>query len=126
MSSNKTDKSADRMIYACAGVANTGYLADRVARYWMQSGEGRMSCLAAIGAGTKKFIDEASTSKENVVIDGCPIACGRRIFEAQGLSFRHLTTTDFGVVKGETEISDSLVHDVADRMLKEAGSLQER
>ncbi len=48
MSNDKDENSADRMIYACAGVANTGYPADRVARYWMQSGEGRMSCLAAL------------------------------------------------------------------------------
>jgi len=65
-----------------------------------------MTCLAAMGADHSGFIESAKAADENIVIDECPIACGKRIFK----------TTDFGVEKGKTKIDDELVTDVQRRM----------
>ena len=113
MSNSAAEQTGERIVYACSGVANTGYLADRIARRWMQNGIARMSCLAAVGAADDDFIQAASKADANIVIDGCPKACGKRIFAAHRLGCTHLKTTDFDVIKGETKITDEIVIDVA-------------
>jgi uncharacterized metal-binding protein len=98
-----------KLIYACSGAANTGYLADSVARKLMRDGTGKMTCLAAIGADLSGFIESAKCAQKNIVIDGCPVACGRKIFEKNGLPFEHFITTEYGVEKGKTEITQDVV-----------------
>ena len=122
MNNNTNEQNRTRMVYACSGVANTGFLADRIARRWMQNGNARMSCLAAVGAADDGFLAAASDANENVVIDGCPKACGKRIFAAHRIAITHLMTTDFDVVKGETPIDDELVEQVGDRMREQIAS----
>ena len=114
---NTHEQKTRRIAYACSGVANTGLLADLIARRWMTNGDARMSCLAAVGAADDDFITAAAGADENVVIDGCPKACGERIFAAHRIAITHLKTTDFDVVKGETPITDELVEQVSERML---------
>ncbi len=101
-----------RLLYACAGAANTGLLADRAVRLLARSGAGKMTCLASMGAGISGFIESAGGADANVVIDGCPIACGAKIFRGLKIPYRHFTTTDFDVEKGKTEITDELVEQV--------------
>lgn len=71
-------------IYTCSGAANTGLLADRVARQLAISGQGSLTCLAAVGAGLESFIKSAGCAARNIVIDGCPVACGKLILEKRG------------------------------------------
>lgn len=105
-----------KLIYACAGAANTGYLADQVARKLSRDGVGDMTCLAAVGADLSGFVQSAKAADMNVVIDGCPITCGKLIFEAKGLAFTHLVATDFGVEKKKTEITPSVIDRVSAEM----------
>ena len=53
-----------RLLYACSGAANTGLLADNVARRLGKLGAGDMTCLAAIGAELSGFVESA---KEQVL-----------------------------------------------------------
>ena len=55
---------------------------------------------------------EAQDASKNIVIDGCPIGCGKTIFETLGIPFEHLVTTDFGVEK-KTLITEELITTVA-------------
>jgi len=106
------DAKAVTVIYACSGVANTGLLADQVARRFHADGTGKMTCLAAMGAETPKFISEAKAASRRIVIDGCPISCGEAIFKRLGIPFEHYRTTDFGVEKGKTPITPELIDNV--------------
>ncbi|HOJ63183.1 MAG TPA: putative zinc-binding protein [Spirochaetota bacterium] len=101
-----------KLVYACSGAANTGYLADRVSRKLMKEKKGSMTCLAAMGAELSGFIESAKSAEKNIVIDGCPVACGKKIFERLGLPYTHFVTTDFGVQKGKTEITEDLIDDI--------------
>ena len=103
--------SAD-LLYACSGAANTGYLADRVARSMASNGSGKMTCLAAVGAELSGFVESARGAERNIVIDGCPVACGAAVFSRLGLAFEHAVMTDHGVEKGKTEITDRVVSEV--------------
>ncbi len=106
-----------KLIYSCSGAANTGYLADQTARKMMKNGKGKMTCLAAIGADLSGFIESAKCAQENIVIDGCPVGCGEKIFKKMGLNYTHFVTTDFGVEKGKTEITDEIVENTSDKII---------
>jgi len=71
-----------------------------------------MSCLVSMGANQPKFLQDARDSWKNVVIDGCPIACGKKIFETLGIPFEHFITTDYGVEKKKTPITEELIASV--------------
>jgi len=92
----------------------------------MQIGLGKMTCLAAVGAGHSGFVESAKAADENIVIDGCPISCGKQIFEESGISFTHLKTTDFGVEKGKTKIDNELVTNVQRRMASTLLGIEEK
>jgi uncharacterized metal-binding protein len=104
------------LLYACSGAANTGLLADQVMRKLNRDGVGDSTCLAAVGADLSGFVESARSATKNIVIDGCPVACGKRIFEARGLSFEHFVMTEFGVEKGKTAITGDLIETIASRV----------
>lgn len=105
-----------RLLYACSGAANTGMLADQVARKLARDGEGSMTCLAAVGADLSGFLTSARSVDKNVVIDGCPVACGKKIFEAKHLPYMHYILTEFGVEKGKTVITGEIIDRVSDEI----------
>mgnify|MGYP001810508090 CR=1 FL=1 len=109
---------ATKLIYACAGAANTGYLADQVARKLNRDGSGDMTCLAAVSADLSGFIQSAKEADRNVVLDGCPVGCGKKIFESKGLPFMHFVTTDFGVEKKKTVITQEVIDRVTGEICK--------
>lgn len=101
------------LIYACSGAANTGELADLVARGLSKDKTGSMTCLAAMGANFSGFIEPAKSADNNIVIDGCPMACGKKIFDNLGISnFQHFIITKYGVEKGKTAITGKVIEDV--------------
>jgi len=110
--------STTKLIYSCAGAANTGYLADQVARKLNREGAGNMTCLAAVSADLSGFIQSAKEADKNVVLDGCPVACGKKIFESKGLPFVQFVMTDFGVEKKKTEITQEVIDRVAGEICK--------
>jgi uncharacterized metal-binding protein len=118
-----SDKSASDhtvLIYACSGVANTGFLSDQVARKLHKESFGKMTCLAAVAAGQEKFQVAATEADVNLVLDGCPLTCGAKIFSAAGLPFKHLQMTDFGVKKGETAITPELIAQISTKVREAA------
>lgn len=97
------------LITACSGAANVGLLADQVARALRADKAGSMTCLAALGAGLSGYVESAKGADRNVVIDGCPVACGTKIFAKLGIACEPYLMTDFGVEKGKTAITPELV-----------------
>ena len=102
-----------RMLYACSGAADVGQIADMTARKLAKDKFGSMSCLAGIGAGLPGFLDSAKES-ENLIIDGCPVSCGRKMFENHGLPFTEIILTQQGLVKGSTPPSPEVVDNMAE------------
>jgi len=71
------------------------------------------TCLSAVGADLSGFLQSARNATRNIVIDGCPVACGKKIFENKGLPYKHFILTEFGVEKGKTVISGEVIEEVA-------------
>ncbi|MBN2444443.1 MAG: putative zinc-binding protein [Spirochaetales bacterium] len=101
------------LVYACSGAANTGLLADQVARNLMKDCCAKMTCLAAVGAELSGFIESAKAAKQNILIDGCQVSCGKKIFEKLSLPYNQFIVTDFGVEKGKTEITQPVIERVS-------------
>jgi uncharacterized metal-binding protein len=108
-----------KLIYACSGAANTGLLADQVMRKLNRDGLASSTCLAAMGADLSGFLESARNATKNIVLDGCKVACGAKIFEKNGISFKHCVMTDYGVEKGKTAITGELIEEVAERIAGE-------
>ena len=103
---------AEYMVVACSGASDLGELSDIVARRLSKNGVRKMSCLALVGADIKTSIENFK-SKNLLVIDGCPIDCGKRIMKNHQIeNYKHLRITDHGFEKGKTPVSEKNVNAV--------------
>ena len=88
------------LLYACSGGANVAEISDKVCRELMFAGAGTMFCLAGLGADIQGMIQTARDADVNLVIDGCPVDCARKIFEKAGLTnYQYIKVTDLGIEK---------------------------
>ena len=88
------------LLYSCSGGANVGEISDRAARELMFAGEGTMFCLAGLGAGIEGMIQTARDADVNVVIDGCPMNCAKKVFDKVGVTdYVQIKVTDSGIEK---------------------------
>jgi uncharacterized metal-binding protein len=93
-------KKKNVLLYACSGGANVAEVADRAARQLMFDGCGTMFCLAGLGAGIQGMIQTAKDADLNVVLDGCPMDCAKKIFDKVGLTnYVQIKVTDLGMEK---------------------------
>jgi uncharacterized metal-binding protein len=110
-----SDKKRTVLLYACSGGANVAEIADKAAREMMFSGCGSMFCLAGLGAGIQGMIQTARDADVNLVIDGCPMDCAKKVFEKAGITnFVYVKVTDLGIekvkgVRGTKEQVDKVV-----------------
>jgi uncharacterized metal-binding protein len=110
-----------RLIYFCAGSADVGEIADRVARRLRDDGYARMTCLAGIGAGLSGFVQSAIGADENITVDGCPIACAKKSLERIGIQPTSYILTDLGLEKHETPVTDKIIDEILEKIKKRGG-----
>jgi uncharacterized metal-binding protein len=107
------------LIYPCSGAANTGEIAGQISRKLTNEGFGKMTCLASVGAHISGFVQSAKGVDENITIDGCSIACAKKILEHIGVNpTKSYILTEMGIKKGETpvtkEIIDNMTREIKD------------
>lgn len=92
---------AKRVIFPCAGQANTGQITNLAAVQLTEEGFGSIACVALLATGAEGLVRNAKNADEVVVLDGCPMLCAKKIAEAQGVPVgQHLVVTDLGIAKG--------------------------
>ena len=90
------------LFYACAGGSNVGEITSRAAKRAAADCTGSMYCLAGLGAGIHEMIRTARQADLNVVIDGCPTDCAKKIFDKVGLkNYVQVRVTDLGIEKAK-------------------------
>jgi uncharacterized metal-binding protein len=107
------------LLYACSGGANVAEASDAACRRLMSEGLGTMFCLAGLGAGIDGMVQQARDADLNVVIDGCPMDCARKIFEKLELDNVHFVrVTDMGLEKKPkgTRATDGEVATIVDQV----------
>ena len=88
------------LLYACSGGANVADISDRAARELMFAGQGTMFCLAGLGADIQGMVQTAKDADLNLVIDGCPVECAKKIFDLHGIgNYVQIKVTDLGIEK---------------------------
>ncbi len=88
------------LICACSGGANVAEISDRAAREFAFAGQGAMFCLAGLGADIPGMVQTARDADLNLVIDGCPMDCAKKIFDRHGLTnYVQIKVTDLGIEK---------------------------
>ncbi|GAG61305.1 unnamed protein product, partial [marine sediment metagenome] len=60
--------------------------ADQISRKLAKEGCGNMTCLASVGAHISGFVESAKRADENITIDGCSVACAKKILEHIGVT----------------------------------------
>lgn len=104
------------LVFACSGASDVGEIADQAARKLWREGAARMFCLAGIAGRVKGILKASHSAAHVVVIDGCPVDCGRKTLELAGFSgFGHVRVTDLGAEKGQAQIEEGIVSQVAER-----------
>jgi len=90
-----------RIIYSCSGIgSNVGQLANAAACRLASEGYGGGSCLAGVGGGIEKLTSVGKSADERIVIDGCPVACAKKIMDDKSLTIDHyVMITELGIVK---------------------------
>lgn len=90
-----------RIIFPCAGQANTGQLTNLAAIQLTEEGYGSIACVALLAIGSENLVANAMNADEVVILDGCPMLCAKKIAGAQGVAAgQHLVMTELGIVKG--------------------------
>ncbi len=108
--------SSGYMVLACSGACDLGQVTDMVARKLRDNNVRKMNCLAVIGAGIEKSIEDFKT-KNILMLDGCPIDCGKRILDKAGFQdYNYIRVTDFGYKKGQTPVTDDVVQAVYEKV----------
>ncbi|HOT94606.1 MAG TPA: putative zinc-binding protein [Methanoregulaceae archaeon] len=93
-----------RIIFPCAGQANTGQLSNLAAVELTEEGYGSIACVAKLAIGDEGLVKSAMNADEVVVIDGCPLQCAKKIALAQGVvPAQHVIVTDLGIGKGPSK-----------------------
>lgn len=93
-------ESSNRMIIWCAGAANVGQMTNQIAVELSQEGLGRLFCLAGIAAHRGGFVRSVKDADDMLVLDGCPIACAKKIIEhVEATPKNHFVITAFGIEK---------------------------
>ena len=88
------------LMFSCAGSSNVGQIANQAAVRLTQEGIGRYFCLAGIGGHVSGMIESTKAGKMLVVIDGCPVACARKILDHIGFNIdEYVQVTDLGIEK---------------------------
>jgi len=93
-----------RIIFPCAGQANTGQITNLAAIQLTEEGFGSIACVALLATGAEGLVAGAKNADEVVVLDGCPMLCAKKIAEAQGVPVgQHLVVTELGIAKGPSK-----------------------
>jgi uncharacterized metal-binding protein len=94
-------KGKNRIIHSCSGIgSNVGQLANAAACRLALEGFGGGFCLAGVGGGIEKLVGIGKSADERIVIDGCPVACAKKIMDNKGLAInRYVMITNLGITK---------------------------
>ena len=96
----ESDKKKTVLLYACSGGANVAEISDKAARQLMFDGQGTMFCLAGVGTGIQGMVQTARDADVNLVIDGCPMDCAKKVFEKANITnYAYIKVTDLGIEK---------------------------
>lgn len=106
------------VLLPCSGGSNCGQIANDVAVELTKEGIGSIYCLSGIGAHIDGMIESARSADQLVVIDGCPVACAKKVVNHVGLKITHyIDVSEQGIEKNKNfDIPKEIIEAVATRI----------
>jgi len=87
-------------VLSCSGGSNVGQVANEVAKRIETARLGKFFCLAGVGGHISGMVASAKGAQRVLVVDGCPVACGKKCMEEAGLEdYEYLVVTELGIDK---------------------------
>ena len=87
------------LILVCSGGSNVGQISNRMMVEMDRKDLGNAYCLAGVGAELSGFVESARAAS-TILIDGCPVGCGKKVFAEHGLEpARYIVVTGLGIEK---------------------------
>jgi len=78
------------LIYSCSGCSSAAQLANHLAVRMDREGEAEMSCIVGLGGDVRPLVRTGKKAAESgrpiVMIDGCPLQCGRHTLARHGIT----------------------------------------
>lgn len=98
---SQTDPYAGKpLVYSCSGCSSAAQLANHLALRLDRLQVAEMSCIAGLGGDVRPLLRTAQSGRPIMMIDGCPLQCGRHILVRHGLQpALHLDLSRLGVRK---------------------------
>ena len=107
-----------KMVYACSGASNVGQTANAAGLKLREEHGIPMSCGVALGANLDNFLKQAGENDENIILDGCPVACLQSICTRHNIpNTRQVIVTELGIPK---EYGRPVSDEDIDRVLNKA------
>jgi uncharacterized metal-binding protein len=107
--------SGEYIVIACSGSCDLGQVTDLVARKLRDNKIRKMNCLASVAAGIRPTI-EAFKAANLLLLDGCPVDCGKKILDKAGIeNYKYMRMTDLGYVKGQTPVTGNVIETVYEK-----------
>lgn len=73
------------LVYSCSGCSSAAQLTNTLALRLARDGEAQMSCIAGVGADLPNFVQQATSGRPILGLDGCPLACVRSSLKRHGV-----------------------------------------
>lgn len=98
-----TNKESDLpLVYSCSGCSNVAQLANDIAVVLDREGHAQMSCIAGVGGNVKGLVKLAKSGRPILAIDGCKIACVKKVLEIHQIKPNwHFELSSLGLKKIE-------------------------
>lgn len=88
------------LVYSCSGCSSAAQLTNTLALRLARDGEAQMSCIAGVGADLPNFVQQATSGRPILALDGCPLACARNCLKRHGVEpDRYVQLQKHGVKK---------------------------
>ncbi|WP_026674744.1 putative zinc-binding protein [Alkalihalobacterium bogoriense] len=63
------------LVYSCSGCSSAAQMANAIAVKMDREKLAEMSCIAGVGGNVKPLVNTATSGRDIIAIDGCPLAC---------------------------------------------------
>ena len=88
------------LIYSCSGCSNIAQLANQIAVELNRENKAEMSCIAGVGGYVKSLVRKATSGRQIIALDGCPLNCVKSCLARHKVEPDwHFTLTDLGIKK---------------------------
>ena len=77
------------IVYSCSGCSSAAQMANTIAIQMDREEIAEMSCIAGVGGDVKSLVRTATSGRDIIAIDGCPLSCCKRSLARHEVEPKH-------------------------------------